>query len=155
MRQITLTGGAVATVDDEWFPVLSKWSWHLSVKGYAQRSVKPGKSIFMHQVVAMTPTGLQTDHINGNKLDNREANLRYCTNAENCRARKRRSGAAGYRGVRASGSKFIAVIMKNYKNVHLGTFDTAVDAARAYDKAAIALHKSFATLNFPLETNEA
>ena len=152
MKQITLTGGHITTVDDDWYPVLAKWSWHLSVKGYAQRAVRAGKTVFMHQIIAMTPTGLQTDHVNGDKLDNREANLRHCTNAENCRARKFKAGASGYRGVRVSGRKFTAVIMTDYKMQHLGTFESAEDAARAYDSAAKEQHRHFATLNFPNDT---
>jgi hypothetical protein len=153
MKQIPLSNGGSTTVDDEWYPVLSQWSWSRSVKGYAQRSVKPGFSIMMHQIVAMTPKALFTDHINNDKLDNRQVNLRVCTNAENARSRKRKPGRCGYRGVtlRPNG-RFEASIMVNYKSKSLGVFDTALEAAIAYDTAAIAQHRSFATLNFPCDT---
>lgn len=151
MKIIQLTNGGYVTVDDVWYPVLVKHSWRRSIKGYAQRSVKPGYSIMMHQVIAMTPSGLQTDHINGDKLDNRAANLRHCTNAENARHRPRPVGKSGYRGVSVKkNGKFEASIMADYKRKSLGVYDQAIDAAKAYDEAAMKLHRSFATLNFPL-----
>ena len=155
MKEIPLSNGGKAIVDDDWYPVLSQWKWSRSVKGYAQRGVRAGYSIMMHQIVAMTPRGLWTDHINNDKLDNRQANLRHCNNAENSRSRLRKPGASGYRGVylKADG-KYEASIMTDYKRKALGVYEKPEDAARAYDKAAIESHKSFATLNFPEASRE-
>ena len=155
-KTITLHTGEPVVVDDHWFPILSRFHWHKSVKGYAQRSFIPGTSIMMHQVIAMTPSGMQTDHINGDKLDNREENLRVCTNTENARSRTRsalpKSGFIGV--VNKPNGKFEAKIMADYKAKYLGVFSSAEDAARAYDKAARELHGEFAKQNFPLETPE-
>lgn len=149
MKEIILHGGQAVKVDDCWFDALNMHKWHLSKKGYAQRSIKPGFSVMMHRIIAMTPRSLQTDHINGDKLDNRLSNLRVCTNAENCRSRRRIQSSSGYRGVRmAANGRYHAAIMVDYKKVHLGVFDNAIDAARVYDEAALRLHKSFASLNF-------
>ena len=151
MKHIELANGkGVVIVDDEWYPLLSQWKWHLTCKGYAERSVRPGYGTMMHRVVNMTPQGLWTDHINGNKLDNRAANLRSCTNAENSQSRKRKSAAkSGYRGVSKKNNRFQATITINYKSHYIGMFDTAEEAARAYDAKATELHRSFALLNFP------
>ncbi len=151
MKHIELANGkGVVTVDDEWYPLLSQWKWHLTCKGYAERSVRPGYGTMMHRVVNMTPQGLWTDHINGNKLDNRAANLRSCTNAENAQSRERKQKSkTGFRGVTIKGSKFQSAIMVGYKKQYLGVFDTAEQAARVYDAKAIELHRSFASLNFP------
>lgn len=155
MKEIPLANGkGAAIVDDEWYPILSKWSWHLTCKGYVERSVRPGFGIMMHRVVNMTPMGLWTDHINGNKLDNRSANLRECSNSENSQSRRRKvPSSSGFRGVSVKpNGKFEAAITINYKKTYIGFFGSAEEAARAYDKKAIELHRSFAGLNFPENT---
>jgi len=149
-KTIKLTRGELVTVDDHWFPILSRYPWHKSVKGYAQRCQFPGTSIMMHQIIAMTPKSMQTDHINGNKLDNREENLRICTNSENSRSRIRKAAPkSGFIGVTLhKGGKYEAKIMVNYKAKYLGLFTTAEEAAKAYDNAARELHGEFAKQNF-------
>lgn len=152
MKEIKLQNSHLtAKVDDEWFEPLSRYKWSLTVKGYAYRMVKPSYGIMMHRVINMTPEGLQTDHINGDKLDNRVANLQSCTSAENARKRHRTvKSKSGFRGVRQLPSgNFESKIMVDYKLQYLGVYGTAEEAARAYDAKAIELHKSFAYLNFP------
>lgn len=108
----------------------------------------------MHRLVNMTPNSLQVDHINGDKLDNREANLRFCINAENCRNRRRRAGnSSGFKGVsfKRSNSKYQAAIGVDGKTIYLGLFEDPREAARAYDAAAILHHGRFALLNLPDE----
>ena len=84
---IPLSRGKIAIVDDadyDWLVAMGKWTLHSM--GYAyrwDRSVKPNKCILMHRVVNKTPDGLETDHINGNKLDNRSSNLRAATRTLN------------------------------------------------------------------------
>jgi hypothetical protein len=103
----------------------------------------------MHRVVNMTPKGLHTDHINGNKLDNRESNLRSCNNTENSRSRTRATTPkSGFIGVCRKNQKWQASIMSDYRKTYIGVFDTPELAARAYDDAARRLHGSFAKLNF-------
>jgi len=156
MKQIKLSNSdLMVTVDDEWFEPLNRFSWIITGKGYAYRMVQPGFGIMMHRVINMTPEGLQTDHINGNKLDNRVANLQNCTNAENARKRHRTvKSKSGFRGVRQIPSgKFQSSIMVDYKLQYLGLYNTAEEAARVYDAKAMELHKSFAYLNFPVESS--
>ena len=158
MREIPLASGkGVAIVDDEWYPLLSQYKWHLTTKGYVERSIKPGHGVMMHRVVNMTPPGLITDHVNGNKLDNRASNLRACTNAENTQSRKHKSGKSGFIGVSEipSSGRWQVSICHNYKSVYIGSFDKAEDAARAYDVKARELHGEFAKQNFPIEVKEA
>lgn len=69
-------------VDDKDFKFLNQWKWGISTKGYVVRKDKM-KNISMHRVVNNTLKGLQTDHINRNKLDNRRSNLRNVTNRQN------------------------------------------------------------------------
>ena len=86
MKTIPLTQGKVAIVDDEDYTWLMQWKWHSSY-GYAMRRERTWsgkqKGIFMHRVVNKTPLGLETDHINRNKLDNRKENLQSVTHQEN------------------------------------------------------------------------
>jgi len=100
------------------------------------------------------PPGMMIDHINGNGLDDRRANMRTCTNQQNMRnLRKRRSGSSIYKGVYYDKRRrtWYARICHNGKNIHLGTFATEIEAARAYDRAARRLFGEFARLNFPDE----
>ncbi|GAA1749577.1 HNH endonuclease signature motif containing protein [Nonomuraea bangladeshensis] len=72
--------------------------------------------------------GLFVDHLSGDRLDNRRANLRIVTAAENA-ANRRCTSRTGYRGVRAAGSKFVAYAKRDGINVYLGTFDDIEQAA--------------------------
>lgn len=111
----------------------------------------------LQAVIMEPPKGMEVDHVNGDKLDNRRKNLQVVTHAENCRKRPRfKTNRTGYRGVceRPSG-KFRASIVVDYKRVPLGLFDTAEEAARAYDDAARKRHKRFACVNFPAENETA
>jgi len=133
MKTIPLTKGAVALVDDDDFEWLNQWKWHLSRFGYAVR--KPKEQIYMHRLVAKTPVGMKTDHINYNKLDNRKCNLRICTDAQNARNRPKQSNnTSGYKGVFLSKktNRWRAQIRLNKKTFHLGTFETREEAYKKY-----------------------
>lgn len=95
------------------------------------------------------PPGLEVDHINGDRLDNRRENLRLCTRRQNTRNAKARS-ACGYRGVSHDRGRWRSRIHHVGVGalVSLGSFDTPEEAARAFDRAARRLHGAFARLNF-------
>lgn len=102
---------------------------------------------YLHRIVVGADEGQYVDHINGDKLDNRKENLRVCSNAQNSRNKKQYSGA--YKGVhfnKVSGN-WIAQITVNYKCKHIGSFNTAEEAALAYNKAAKQFHGEFAFQN--------
>jgi hypothetical protein len=154
MKEITLNHGKTALVDDDDFDELSKHNWFCS-GGYAmRRSPRPEhKTILMHRVIMNTPDGMETDHINGNELDNRRMNLRNCSHASNIHNSKRPiHNTSGFKGVcidkRCKYKKWRAQIKLNKKGIHLGLFYTAEDAARAYDNAAKKYFGEFANLNF-------
>ena len=90
MKEIPLAQGKVALVDDEDFEEMSKVTWHLVkshntcyAHGYIKHSSK--KMVYMHRLILKTPEDMDTDHINGNGLDNRKENLRVVTHCENQR----------------------------------------------------------------------
>ena len=154
-KEIKLTRGFSTIVDDDDFEWLSKSNWHCNANGYAVRkaSKKFGrqKDIFMHREIIKTPDGMETDHINGNKLDNRKDNLRICTHAENGRnAKMRKDNTSGYKGVyfHKRDKHWVAQIDARKKQIFLGYFNTAQEAASAYDEAAKKMFGEFAKLNF-------
>ncbi len=95
-------------------------------------------------------TGLEVDHINHSRLDNRKANLRPATRGENqWNVPKLRTNSTGYKGVSLDKrrGKYIAQIRLNEKHVHLGQYLTPEAAALAYNRAAREHHGEFAYLN--------
>lgn len=159
-REIILTQGKVALVDDEDFEWLNQWKWCASrsrSKWYALRYVKmPGIKgtrfvVRMHRIILETPKDIFIDHIDMNSLNNQRNNLRFATNAENrCNVQKQSTSTSGYKGVSFHKHRGLwqARIMTKGKSIHLGYFDTAEEAATAYDEAAKKYHGEFARLNF-------
>jgi hypothetical protein len=156
MKEINLTRGKVAIVDDHEYPWLKDFTWCAAVKGgkfYAQT----GKSDTMHRMIVNAKKGETVDHINGNTLDNRRENLRVCTHAQNRQNSKKISGSRNlsskYKGVsHPSENRWTASITVMWKTIHIGSFSTEIGAARAYDEAARKYHGVFAKLNFPQES---
>lgn len=137
-------------VDDDIFLKINGKSISLS-RGYPVFWDKiKNNNIPLHRFVNKTPIGFQTDHINRNKLDCRRCNLRTCTAKENYRNRKFKS-KLGYTGVieHRNHKRYQARIILNGKFKHLGMFSTPIEAAKAYDFAAIKYYGEFASLNFP------
>lgn len=156
MPEIMISKGHVTIVDTEDYPLLSKYRWFALPRGrtyyaYGHVGRESGKviSAFVHRLILNAPVGIQVDHINGDGLDNRRANLRLCTIAGNQHNRHTAWGASKYKGVtwHKQKGKWQAQIQSNYKNIFLGLFDDEVAAARAYDVAALNLFGEFARSN--------
>jgi hypothetical protein len=152
MKEIQLTQGKVALVDDEDYEWLNQWKWYCA-KGYACRGGKrDGKAIqvYMHREIIKTPDGMYTDHINLNRSDNRKINLRTCTLTQNiCNRNLQCNNTSGYRGVawHKANKKWVAVIAVNRNKIYLGSFFDAKEAAIVYNKAAIKYFGEFACTN--------
>lgn len=160
MAEIALTKGRSAIVDDDDVAWLSQWRWRYKEagngrQGYAVRTTRYAGSdrqitIYMHRLILGVESP-QADHINGNKLDNRRANLRAATKRQNRGNRPPHGGTSKFKGVVRSGDRWIARLQTTPKAVYLGAFVDEESAARAYDEAARRHFGEFAWLNFPDE----
>lgn len=150
-KQIYLSRGKVALVDDDLYEYLNQWKWSFDGR-YATRAEK-GKRVYMHRVVAQTPPGMETDHRSGDRLDNQRQNLRNATITQNrSNARKHHDNRTGFKGVSWSkqNKKWQAQIQVNGKKICIGFFSAPEDAAQAYDAKAKEkdMHGEFARTNF-------
>jgi hypothetical protein len=146
--EIVLSQGKVAKVDTV-DGHLANFRWHVAKVGpragyYATRKVPFGskqKMVYLHHAVVGFPCGgFVVDHINGDTLDNRRANLRFVTvrqNSSNHRARREGKTSSQFVGVyyRKSSGRWRALIKIGGKQRYLGTFDEETKAAAAYQAA--------------------
>lgn len=89
-KEIPLTQGKVAIVDDEDYAALSQYKWQVTKRRhtcYARRAIGGGKYLYMHTAILGKKEGFMADHINGNGLDNRRDNLRLVTQRQNSQNR--------------------------------------------------------------------
>jgi hypothetical protein len=157
LKEIPLSRGYIAIIDDEDFDLVSQYKW-FAVKNrhvvYAYTTNKTNKKpvfLRMHSLILNAQPGQQVDHINGNGLDNRRCNLRFASNSKNQMNRFYISGVSKYKGVskdgRSKSRPWKAAIQKDKKRYYLGTFSTEIEAAKAYNEAAKILFGEFARLN--------
>lgn len=157
MKLIPLTQGQVAIVDDRDYEKLSQWKWYAhryDNRWYALRGEWDGqrmRTVRMHRVILNAEKGVQVDHKDHNGLNNQRANLRLASNSENQQnARPRVRAKSKFKGVHQirNGSRWRAVIQLRGRLIHLGYYDTAREAALAYDQAAAERFGQFACTNF-------
>lgn len=175
MKKVYLTGkygskiGNYALVDDDVYEEINKYKWFVAYDKYNYYAVRTSnvinnkrKAIYMHRRIwelknGQIPNHYYIDHIDGNGLDNRIKNLRLVTHQQNHFNQKLgKNWSSKYKGVswHKQHKKWRASIVISYKRIHLGYFDNEIDAAIAYDKAALIYHKEYANLNFPEKLNE-
>ena len=160
MKTIPLTQGKVALVDDVDYDELNRFKWSAHYRHNNWYAARNGSSIngkrkfiYMHrEILGLKPgDGIKTDHKNHNGLANWRDNLRICTNAENLRNKKPKKGCTSqYKGVcwHKDCHKWVTHIKINNHYAHLGLFTSEIEAAKAYDAAAIRNFGEFALLNF-------
>lgn len=165
-KQVPLSQGKFALVDDEDFDRVSRLKWHISNSGtriYAKNvQWVNGKSVgmYMHRfILGLKSPKIPVDHRNGDTLDNQKTNLRAATTSQNVANSSLRSvNRSGYKGVsfdKAHRRKWYASICVNGKTLCLGFYNTPVAAALAYDRAAIEHFGEFAKTNFPVPSHSS
>ena len=158
--------GHEVLIDKDKVELVSQYSWHINKtnakKGihrdylaiYAGLNISGKKTqIPLHRLLMNAKKGQFVDHINGNTFDNRITNLRFCTLSENSKNKKPRiNSTSKYLGVSIDVNKykvprFRSQINKGGKVINLGSFISEIEAAKAYNEAAIKYHGEFANLN--------
>lgn len=161
MIRIPLSGkrgaGKFALIDSDDLPVVGCFRWFLSPQGYAVANVRENgvlTSALMHRLIIDSPPRHDTDHANGNKLDNRRSNLRLASRTQNnANAKVHKHSQTQVKGVRwhTGNKKWQARIRVNKKEICLGYFSTVEEAAHAYDDAARTHFGEFAQPNKELK----
>jgi len=159
MKEIKLTQGLIAFVDDDDFERLNSFKWFAHKSGnayYAETIISVGYKkqdvLKMHRLVMnLGRCEMVVDHKDMNGLNNTKENLRVCTRSQNAMNKKSQTGSfSKYKGVsyHKRNKKFQAEITINSKKKHIGYYHKDVDAAIAYDNKAIEFFGEFAVLNF-------
>jgi hypothetical protein len=151
--------GLVAKIDDEDAERVFSRKWRVFLGNKGHLYAASGRAELMHRFILDAPRGMQVDHINGDGLDNRRANIRLATISQNLANQpsrlvwSKRATTSRYKGVtlfsRPRSKPWRATISVNRKQVSLGYFLFEEEAAKAYDEAAKLYYGDFAQLNFP------
>lgn len=138
MIKIYLTPDKFTLLDEKDYDYLCQWEWKLNRDGYAYRSLK-GRNILIHRIITNATEGMEVDHKNGDRLDNRRENLRVVLPKYN-RWNKgmRKDNTFGFKGVGYSKQKgrCRADIKLNGTSMLIGYFTSIEDASEAYDDTA-------------------
>lgn len=147
-----LGNGRFTLLDHSDAVVASRYKWVLNDKGYAVSSFPKNKKVRLHRFIMNPNNGVEIDHKNGDRSDNRRLNLRECSTNQNRANSKRRSHnkASQFKGVRNnnnSPNQWMARASFHRKQVNIGYFKTEIEAAIAYNRWASQAWGEFARLN--------
>lgn len=153
-----LTQGYWTVIDADDYAAVSRRSWHVKVKASGKKYartyfISKGRQTtrYMHQILLGKKRGSHIDHRNNDGLDNRRANLRFCTRAQNNQNRPKTTSkrSSKFKGVYFNKelNNWRAYIFVDNRSIYLGAYTSESDAATAYNIEARRLHGIFARLN--------
>jgi len=153
---IPLTRGLMAVIDNVDYDLISQYKWHsiFTKRGvvYAGTNVQRDgggyRSVRMHRMITAASPGVEVDHWDGNGLNNTRKNLRCCSHSQNLQNR-RAHGVSQYLGVAFDKDIIRKPWAATIGKRRLGRFATEIEAAMAYDAAALVEYGEFARPNFP------
>lgn len=160
MKQIKLTQGKVALVDESDFNYINQWKWYVNKLGNTYYALRVdyangrlnGIPVYMSRLIlCINDSKIHVDHKDGNGLNNQKSNLRIATRSQNkANSIKQKNCTSEYKGVSLfkDRNKWRCQIVVNKKRIHIGLFDFEHEAAIAYDIAAKQYFGEFARLNF-------
>lgn len=161
---LKLTNGFETIIDDEDYHLIAGYNLGLHVlprnrAKYARVYIpatenKKRETVGLHRIImGITDSKISIDHIDHDGLNNRKSNLRICTHKQNARnTAARLNSTSKYLGVclPTGKNRFVAQIRPEGNKIFLGNFINEIDAAMAYDKAALKYYGEYANLNFPI-----
>lgn len=152
VKRLPLNHGKFALVDGEDYERVSLFKWTLDNTGYVVRKqTSPDgrkQKILLHRFLTNAPSDMDVDHRDRNPLNNIRSNLRICSRSQNSMNRPAKQNSSSvYKGV--TYHKRDKAWMARLSGKCLGYFISEVEAAKTYDKAALAEFGEFAYLNFP------
>lgn len=148
-----------AIIDEDDALIVSEYSWHAvkpnnnkswyAVRHVSDKEIAASKHILMHrQILGVDDPAIEIDHKDGNGLNNTKDNLRTCTKSQNCANRGLRSdNLSGFKGVSWAYGKWRTRITVEQKIIHIGRYSDIIEAAEAYNIAAVKYFGEFANLN--------
>lgn len=103
-------------VDEQDAETVMKHKWFIMSTGYAATTID-NQTVLLHRFLTKCPENLVVDHINHNRLDNRRANLRICTQQEN--TKNRAVIAKGYSRCNEGGKiRYRVIIESKYYGIY-------------------------------------
>lgn len=166
MKEIIFKNGMKAFLDDEDFEKFGGFNYHVMPHGnnfYARRGTYDpeiyakfkkghvGHFLMHREIMGITDPKISIDHIDGNGLNNQKSNLRICTHSQTMGNRNRNKNSNNkFKGVcfrKDKGNVFYASIGINGIRKHIGSYESEIEAALAYNVAASFAFREFARLN--------
>jgi hypothetical protein len=155
---ISLSTGDITWIDPDDFTLVASRMWGRSkaknghaITGRPIITASGQEERLLHRAILDVGPAALVDHRDLDRLNNRRRNIRVANYCENAQHSVHHPSVSGYRGVSIAHGKYKVAIRAANKLIYIGRFESIVDAAKAYDAAAINLHGEFAILNFPEE----